>query len=378
MGKPIRVLQIATQMNRAGLESRLMDIYRTIDKNRVQFDFYTCRKQEGFYDKEIFELGGKVFYSEPITLKNAFWVPSRFRVFLNDHMDYNIIHCHLNQWCGIILKGAKQSNISVRIAHSRTSLEMKSVKNIVKNIVKQSANKYATHKFAVSKKAGIWLFGKKALENKEIIIWPNAINCNKFRYSEATRKKYREDLNLGNAFTLIHVGNLRPEKNHKFLLDVFSVLKHKVADSKLILIGADYMSGEIQRYSEKIGIAEDVLFLGARSDIAGLLQAGDVFVFPSLYEGFPGAVLEAEAAGLPCIISDSITNEVCITSDIHQLSLSLSKRVWSEKILECATTERKDVYDIICAAGYDINILTEKMEEFYENINLNIRGANLI
>lgn len=365
MIEPTRVLHIVTQMNCAGLESRLMDIYRNIDRSNVQFDFYTCRTESGFFDEEIKSLGGKVYYNLPLKMREIHKIACRFKIFLADHEEYKIVHCHLNQWCGLVLKGAKEANVPVRIAHSRTSLQKITAKNLIKNFIKLSTNRYATHCFAVSKKAGEWLFGKRMLNMGKVTIWPNAIDYSKFTYNPEKRSEIREMLSLGNDLTLMHVGNLRPEKNHKFLLQVFKRILEKRSSAKLVLIGKDEMNGTIQSIAIRMGIEQSVMFLGSRSDVAELLQAGDVFVFPSLYEGFPGAVLEAQAAGLLCIISDKITNEVCITPLVKQFSLSMSSEKWAEYILAKAKKTRIDTSDYFERSGFEIRVLAYNLSRFY-------------
>ena len=367
MGELIRILQVVTQMNRAGLENRLMDIYRNIDKSKIQFDFYTCRNEKGYYDDEIKSLGGEVYYNVPISLKSYFSTKRTMNAFLKSH-DYNIIHCHLNQWCGMILKEAYMTNIPIRIAHSRTSLKNIGLINLVKNIIKLSVRKHATHYLAVSKEAGIWLYGEKNMQSGVVTVFPNAIDCNKFQFNENVRKTMREKLNLNSSLAIIHVGNIRYEKNHKYLLDVFYNIKNRCSDSVLILVGADCMNGKIHKYAEKLSINESVLFLGARSDVADLLQAADVFVFPSLYEGFPGAVLEAQAAGLPCIISNTITDEVCLLETTRQLALSLPIEKWVDEIINFKDVERMNTFDNLKNKGYDIAILTSIMIHYYNDL----------
>lgn len=367
MTNPIRVLQIVTQMNRAGLENRLMEIYQNIDRNQVQFDFYTCREVEGYYDPEIKAMGGKIYYSAPLSIMQSPFIPMRFKSFFNKHPEYSIVHCHLNQWCGLILKGAKQAGIPIRIAHSRTAIEKKNIKNILKNIVKLPVNHYATHCFAVSQKAGEWLFGEKAVKSGNIHIWPNSIDCKKYIFKPDVRKQMRKELGLGSELTIIHVGNLRFEKNHLFLLRIFKSILKRVPSAKLILVGKDCLNGYIQNCAKDLGVFSSVLFLGSRSDVAKLLHVGDVFVFPSIYEGFPGAVLEAQASGLPCVISDTITNEICVTPLVKQLSLKLSTVEWANEILKRQNFKRENMYEILKIKGYDIQSLADKMTNFYKS-----------
>ena len=358
MGEPIRVLQIVTQMNRGGIECLLMDLYRNLDRSRVQFDFYTCREEPGLFDAEIESLGGHIYYNPPLSLHG---VDKRFATFFRAHPEYRIVHAQMNQWCGWILKGAKQAGVPVRIAHAHTALAGRSLKNMVKNWVKRSVNCTATHRFAVSKKAGAWLYGA----DNEFHVWPNPIDCEKFRFSPERRDQMRGILGLGDALTLIHVGNLRPEKNHPFLLDVFAEVRKRRPDTKLLSIGADYSNGTILRMAEEKGMLSGVQFLGLRSDVPELLQAGDVFVFPSRYEGFPGAVLEAQAAGLPCLISDTITDEVAITPLVVQFSITTAPSVWAEKVLTLCHTKREDTSKMIATAGFSLQQVTRDWEAFY-------------
>ncbi len=371
--EPIRVLQVVTKMDRGGLESRLMEVYRNMDRTRVQFDFYTCRKDKGVFDDEITALGGKIYYEAPLSAARFWEIPRRFKAFLTAHPEYKIIHAQMNHWCGLILKGAKQAGVGVRIAHSMTALSTVNAKNIVKNIIKLPTNKYATHKWAVSHKAGAWLFGRRADERGEVTVWPNSVDCMKFRCDPAVRAEVRAELGLGDSHTLIHVGNMRPVKNHKFIVDIFAEYA-KEHDSRLVLVGEDRMDGEVRRHAEALGVADKISFLGARGDIPRLLQAGDVFVFPSLYEGFPGSVLEAEAAGLPCLISDTVTDEVCLTPEAVRLPLG-DTAPWVAKIEEMRAVPRYDTYALLAEKGYDISTLVPRMCEFYEGAGNGFAGA---
>lgn len=362
---PVRVLQVVTQMNRDGLESRLMDIYRNIDRSKIQFDFYTFRLEKGQYDDEIISLGGKVYYNPPLSImflkRNA-----EFVKFLQERPEYKIVHAHMNAWCGLLLSGAKAAGVPVRIAHSRTSLDQLTLKNMVKNLIKLSVNKYATHRFAVSRKAGIWLFGEKAEKQGLVEVWPNAIECERFRYDPAVRQEMRRELGLEDHFVLMNVGNDRFEKNHSFLLKIFKEVRQKEPSALLVLVGRGDWD-KVCTQAAQLGLADRVILTGSRSDVNRVLQAGDVFVFPSLYEGMPGAVLEAQAAGLSCLISDTITDEVCLTPLAVQLPLSLSAQQWAAHVLACKHADREDTLEYFQAKGFDINSLVNKITAFYLN-----------
>lgn len=362
---PIRVLQVVSRMDRAGLESRLMDIYRSIDRDKVQFDFYTYRDEPGFFDDEVKNLGGKVFYGDKLDLKHFTTITKNMCMFLKMHNEYKIVHCHLNQWCGIVLRGAKQAGTPVRIAHSRTALKTNSIKNAIKNIIKISTNREATDKFAVSKKAAIWLFGNRQVKKGNVIVWPNAINFQKYLFKPSVRKNVRNKLAIDDDIVIIHVGNLKPEKNHTYLLDILAAATKINSKVKLVLVGQDFMDGQIQNEAIRKGVIDQVLFLGSRSDVNDLLQAGDVFLFPSIYEGFPGAVLEAEASGLPCIISDTITEEVCLVDNVIRMSIKDNPEKWAQKALSMISDNRRSQEELLLNTGYDIRRLTEDMCEYY-------------
>ena len=356
-------------MNRGGLENRLMDIYRNINREQIQFDFLTFRNEPGFFDREIESYGGNIFYFKPINIKNFFSVPEKICTFLKNNPQYKIVHAHVDKWCGIILKGAYKAGVPVRIAHSRISLGNTSLKNIIKNIFKNVimlfTNRYITHRFSVSKKAGCWLFGGKAVNKGKVVIWPNAIDCKRFIYNADIRNKIRDELGLEDAYTLVNVGNLHYQKNHKFLMNVFDDFYKIHPNSKLLLIGDDYVNGQYKKYAQSKNSAEKIIFLGPRSDIVNLLQAGDVFVFPSLYEGFPGSVLEAQAAGLPCIISNTISKEIILTGKIISLSVNKGTKIWVNELIKFIGNDRVEVQKVLIDKGYDIFELCKNLSNFY-------------
>lgn len=363
--EPVRILHIIHTLSRGGMESRIMDLYRNLDKARYQFDFYAESGRRGMYDSEVEELGGTVYYAE---IADKYNIPdfNYFYRFLKKHEEYKIVYAY-NQWAGFYLKKAKKCGVPHRIAYARTSIQTKSMKNTIKNLVKRNINKYATHKFAVSKKAAVWLFGENRTNGGDVNIWPNAIDTEKFAFSDCVRRDIRCELGLTDEFTVIHVGNIRYEKNHSYLLEVFSQIKRTYKNAKLILVGG----GNIERLIPKmqaLGIRDSVIYLGVRQDIPRLLHAGDLFLFPSLYEGFPGAVLEAEACGLNCLISDSITDEVLLTDHILSLSLSDGPGRWAEAVKEFCIPDRAEAWKEIRKAGYDIHALTDRTQRFYETL----------
>ena len=361
---PIRILMVVTQMNRAGIENLLMNLYRHIDREKIQFDFYTVRMEKGEYDDEIFALGGKVYYNPPFSVQKLYEIPKRIKRFCEAHPEYQIVHAHMNQWCGLILKGAKEAKVPVRVAHAHTSLVKGSLKNFAKNIIKLQTNRYANRKLAISNNSGVWLYGARAVARGEVSIWKNTVQPEKFTFSQTIRQEKREELGLSNEFALIHIGNLRPEKNHPYLFRVFAEILKNREDSRLILVGNEPQDCGLRALAKKLGILEKILFLGSRADVAQLLQAGDVLAFPSFYEGFPTAILEAQAAGIPCVISDTITNEVCVTPLVEMRSIREKPCVWADAILS-KKLERIDYTDAIVQAGYSLPDFVKTAQEFY-------------
>ena len=365
MGEVLRVLHIVHILNRGGMESRIMDLYRHIDKQKYQFDFYVDSSQKGVFDSEIESIGGRVYYA---TIANRNGLPSfrAFNHFLKEHREFGIVYAY-NQWAGSYLRIAKKNDVTIRVAYSRTSLDTRSLKNTIKNIVKLNVNKYATHKFAVSKKAGKWLFGSNAMNNNEVIVWPNAIDAQCYAFNGGIRNEVRDELELNDKFVVTHVGNIRLAKNHPFLLDVFSEIRKINKDAVLLLVGNGSLDS-LKEQIDRLGIRDSIVFLGVRGDVPRLLQAGDVFVFPSIYEGFPGAVLEAQASGLWCLVSDAVTDEIELTDHIERISLSQTSLYWAKKALSYGIVDRDVAWKGIVQAGYDINQLATQTEDFFGEV----------
>lgn len=362
---PIRVLQVVTKMNRAGIENLLLEIYRHVDRSQVQFDFYTFRLDPGHLDREVMSLGGNIYYNPPLTPISWLRSDADLVQFLRQHPEYKIVHAHMNAWCGLLLRSAQKAGVPVRIAHSHTALKSGGLTNLVKNIIKLPVNRYATHRFAVSRQAGIWLYGKKAEKDNMVQIWANSIDYRKFAFNPDVRREMRGQHDLDNKFVLMHVGNCRFEKNHPFLLEVFARVRAHDPSAQLVLIGGGDWE-KILDQADRLGVSNGLVVTGSRPDVDLFLQAGDVFVFPSLYEGMPVAVIEAQAAGLPCLISDSITDEVCITPLVEQVPLAAGPEIWAEKILERKHLARRDDWgEYFVKSGFDIENLAQKLAAFY-------------
>ena len=271
-----------------------------------------------------------------------------------------MVHVHQDCLSSVILKAAKQHDIPVRIAHSHNANQDKNLKYPIKLWYKRSIPEYATNLFACGKDAGDWMFGGASYQ-----IINNAIDVAAYTYDPTKREEMRRQLDLTDELAIGHVGRFNPQKNHPFLLDIFAALLKKEPDAVLLLAGGGEGMPKIQAKAQELGIAERVRFLGVRSDVADLMQAMDVFVFPSLYEGLGIALVEAQAAGLPCVVSDTIPHEAYLTDLVDSEKLSAPEEKWAEKILTMRAVPRTDRREEIAAHGFDISTEAVKLQEFY-------------
>ena len=358
----MRILQIVTTMNRGGLETMLMNYYRHIDRERVQFDFLEHRENRSAYDDEIESLGGRIYRLPRLVPWSKSYLSALNR-FFDEYPEYKIVHVHQDCLSSVILKAASRHDIPVRIAHSHSSSQDKNLKYPIKLWYKRAIPEYATDLFACGKDAGDWMFGGTPFQ-----IINNAIDVASYTYNLTKRQEIRGQLGLENKLTIGHVGRFHQPKNHPFLLDIFAALLKKEPTAVLLLVGGGEDMPKIQAKAQALGILEHVRFLGVRSDVADLMQAMDVFAFPSLYEGLPVTMVEAQAAGLPCLISDKVPPE-CILADglVDILPLSADPETWAERILEKRILPRTDRRAEIAAHGFDITTEAVKLQEFYIN-----------
>lgn len=355
----IRVLQIVTYMGRGGLETMIMNYYRNIDRNKVQFDFLVHRQEEADYDKEIVALGGKIYH---MPMLNPF-SKSYFNAldsFFKEHK-YDIVHCHLDCMSAYPLKIAQKNGVRVRIAHSHNKSQDKNLKYPIKLYSKRLIPKYATHLLSCGKEAGDWMFN-----GKPYTILNNAIDAQSYRFDKQIREEMREQLGFNQEdFVIGHVGRFNHQKNHNFIIDVFNFVHKKNTAAKLVLVGTGDGQKAIKEKVESLALSDSVLFLGNRTDVNKILQAMDVFLFPSLYEGLPLSIIEAQAAGLPCVISDNVPPECIVTDLIEAASLDDALAKWEIVITSQKSVKRKDTYELIKKSGFDVKSNVLVLEKMY-------------
>lgn len=356
----IRVLQVVTYMGRGGLETMLMNYYRHMDRDKVQFDFLVHRDFEADYDQEILSMGGKIFHVSRLIPWSRGYREELKRFFLA-HPEYKIVHVHQDCLSSVALECAKECGVLVRIAHSHNSNQDKNIKYIIKRHYMKKIPQFATDLFACGKDAGDWMFTGHRYE-----ILHNAINTSVYTYSSEKAITIREKLHVEQNLVIGHVGRFDAQKNHIFLLDIFSECVKFVPNARLLLVGDGEGRIQIQEKAKSLGVEDKVIFTGICSEVADLLQAMDVFVFPSLYEGVPVTMIEAQASGLPCVISDGVPKDCVITSGlVTSMKLSDMPCDWAKHIVAQSHTKRENHLGEIQAAGYDIVTAAKELENFY-------------
>lgn len=350
MSEPIRILHVVTYMGRGGLETMIMNYYRHIDRSKVQFDFLVHRDFRADYDDEIEALGGKI-YRLPRLVPWSKSYRTALDTFFDEHPGYRIVHVHQDCLSSVILMAAKKHGVPVRIAHSHNSNQDRNLKYLIKLYYRRLIPCYATDLFACGRQAGQWMFMGKPFQ-----IVNNAIDAGLYTFDAETAERMRSALGIDRDTLVVgHVGRFAAAKNHSFLLDIFRELYAKYPDSKLLLVGDGDLRDAMEEKAMQLGIRDRVIFTGIRSDVVDLMQAMDVFVFPSVYEGLPVTLVEAQAAGLPCIVSENIPPECKITSLVEQIPLENSPEYWAEQILAHVCDMRGNTYAQIAAAGFDIS-----------------------
>lgn len=366
----IRILQIVPNMQAGGLETLIMNIYRNIDRSKVQFDFLVHYTGNYFYDEEIRNLGGKIYKLSVRDDNNFGKYLKDLKKFFEEHPEYKIIHGHMESLGQFYFKIAKENNIPVRIAHSHNSSTEDTIKGKMKKILLKRFHVYATDYFACSQQAGEFMFGKK-----KFTVLKNAIIINNFIYRDKERKRLRKALNIENKIVIGHAGRFCDQKNHKFLVDIFKRIAEREEKAVLLLIGDGENLEKVKKQVEEYGLEERVIFLGVRKDIASIYQAMDCFVFPSLFEGLGIVAIEAQCSGLPVVASDVVPQEAAVTGKFYYMSLKDSAENWAKKILEVSNLERKAEIDRIRDAGYDVKDVALYLQEFYMKKYLNIQES---
>lgn len=365
MQKPIRIVHNIASLHLGGSQAFVMNVYRNIDRSKVQFDFVvTPETKEGFYD-EITNLGGKIFTCPRYKGTNHIQYNKWWDDFFNKHPEYKVIHGHVRSTASIYLKIAKKHEL-VTIAHSHSTSNGNGISAIVKRIIQLPIRKQADFLFACSDKAGKWLFGERAITQQNYYMIPNGVDLKRFEFDINKRNQMRMTLGIKEDMMILgHIGRLSTPKNHKFLLNVFNQY-HKInSNSRLLLVGDGELFDSIKQHINKLDINDAVIMTGSKQNTEDYYQIMDIFLFPSLWEGLPVSVVEAQANGLQCIISDVITHDVDLTALIQYLPLD--EKLWLGAIAEAHKKERIGLTseDRVRLQPFDAITVANKLQEFY-------------
>jgi len=367
MEKPIRVLCVVATMNCGGTENFIMNVYRKINREKVQFDFIVNDKNEGFFYEEIKKLGGKIYYIPRLNSKNFFTVKKQWYEFFKNHSEYKVLHAHLSSYASLFLPIAKKFGLKT-IVHSHSSDDDKNIFSIIKTILQFPLRYQADHFFACSESAAKWLYGKKIASQKALVL-SNGIDTEKYVANNDAKSRLISEYKLENKFVVGHVGRFNTVKNHDFLIEVFNELSKIKDNAVLLLLGEGNLKPQIEKKAIEYGLADKVIFAGLRSNVADFLQVMDCFVFPSFSEGLGIAIIEAECCGLPCFINETLPSELDINDNVCRISLNEAPTVWAQAMVDKAQKIDSDIArQNIIDSGYDIAVTTKTLEEFYQSI----------
>lgn len=363
----MRVAQVIGKLSAAGVESVVNNYYRVINYSRIQFDYFIDDDSICEPPEEMIARGAR-YYRIPSTRHVYSRIHSLYQLFKQN--GYKIVHSHMNSLNMPVLLAARLANVPIRISHSHSTSDLtEGYRAALKHLLRPTARWWATDYMACGRWAGQWMFSYKEVQDGRVIILPNAIDVEKFRFCEETRTAVRSELGLECRFVVGHVGRFMQQKNHAFLLKAFAALHKRRPDAVLLLVGDGELRVTIEKSVEMQGLEDSVRFLGIRKDVDRLYNAMDVFVLPSVYEGLPVVGVEAQAAGLPCIFSTHVDSGAAVGGEVHFLSLESGPEAWSRTIEQCAgRTERLQMADVVRVRGYDIHLAGERLETIYETL----------
>ncbi len=363
----IRILHILHSMNRGGAEAMLMNYYRNIDRNRVQFDFLLTEQNRCLFEDEIESLGGKVYRVPLLKMNNPMPYINGVKKFLLKHPEYKIVHSHTSSKSVVPLWVAKRCGVPVRIAHSHNNKSENGFSGMVRNLLKLPLKSVATDFFACGEEAAKWLYGVDMWKTGKVKILANAISVESFLYNVSQRESVRGELMIAEkTLVLGMVARFSGQKNHLFALDLVKALKERGVDVKLMLVGDGELKNVIQKKVKDLEIEENVVMTGVVDDVYKYLQAIDVVLMPSFSEGLPVSLVEAQANGMPCVVSDRVPQEVDVTGNVDFLPLEVE--VWVNCLsakMQKGVKRDENASGKVRSAGYDIKTASKKLEEWY-------------
>lgn len=364
---PLRVAHIIGKAVISGVDSVVMNYYRHIDRSRVQFDFFMDGYNKTLIDKEILDLGGRIIKLEPYEKSMRTNMRQCRAAF--EKNGYRIVHSPLNTLSVFPLYAAYRAKVPVRIAHNHSTTSRGEFKrNMMKQMLRPFAKTFATHYAACAEYPARWLFGNTAVRDGKVRLIKNAVHTERFYPNLAGAERIRKEFGLENRFIVGHVGRFVFPKNHEFIVRVFAEAYRLNKNAALLLVGTGELKTDIRRLVKELGIEQAVFFAGLRRDIPDFLNAFDVFFLPSRYEGMPVVGIEAQAVGLPCLMSDAVPADTAITPLVSFFPLSAGTDEWAQKLLSYEQIPKTTYPEAIRNAGFDIVSAAENLCSWYEEL----------
>lgn len=360
---PIRVLQVMPAMDAGGMETFVMNVYRAIDREQVQFDFIYHYNKSCFFDDEIESLGGRIFKLTVRQDNDLFRYLGDLRALFNAHPEWKILHGHYSGFGMFYNAAARRAGIPVRVGHSHNTAYEPNLVGLLDRLMSSRFSAGLTDRFACSQKAGEMLYG-----STPFTVLPNGIDTARFAARDVQRRALlRGDLGVTDHEILLgHVGRFTAQKNHTGLLHIFAAVRRRLPKARLVLLGggdAAYIE-KIQALARELGLGDSVIFAGVRSNIQGFYDAMDAFLLPSLFEGMPVVLVEAQTAGLPCFVADTIDRGAAFTDRVRFLPLN-DVDAWANAIAAASFRRDPDARRKAVEAGYDIHTSARVLQEFY-------------
>lgn len=363
----LRVLHMIGSLETGGAQTMVMALYRSIDRKKVQFDFVIDCDAESIFLDEIHQLGGHIYRLPKFNGKNYRIVCAAWHTFFQNHPEYRILHSHIRSYASVFLPVARAHGVKT-IIHSHNTSNGTGLMAIAKKILQYPLRFQADYFFGCSEMAGKWLFGGRVVKSNRYYTLKNAVDLKRFSYCQEVRQKIRRELEVDDDTLLIgHVGRMNRQKNHKFLIDVFRGIADRREKVKLILLGDGELREELSSYLEQLGLQDQVVMLGVRSDVEAYFSAMDCLMLPSLHEGLPVVIVEAQADGLTCFVSDTVTKEVQLSQLVTYLPISRGVEPWVEAALACAR-QHEDVSARIKDSGFCVESSARWLCDFYGSI----------
>ena len=361
-----RVLEVVSALNCGGVEKLLLNYVKKMPLNDFEIDFVVFDRKNTLIANDFEQLGCKIFYVTRIR-ENYFKMCSELDDIIKNG-NYDIVHCHQGYLSFPAINIARKYKVPLRISHSHFAFVPETkIKTLFRKVLTFFVKKNSTNLYACGKDAGIWAWGEKTSESGKVCVMNNAINVPDFVFDADTREIKRKELGVEDKFVIGNVGRMCFQKNQEFLLRVFADIYSKKEDAVLLLIGDGENMEETVELAQSLNISDRVKFLGVRKDVNELLNAMDVFVLPSRFEGLPVTLVEAQCNGLKCFAADTITREVAVGESVEYLSINNTEKLWSDNIIE--KNERispQDAVENVRNSGYDINVEVQKLVDFYQ------------